>query len=242
MVEGARDVPRGDQEWLFVNLDQGAILMGPGIGSEEEVLAVDVQRLERAGLIEPIRYSQNQGNPAYVLTPEAREYYASMRDSEPIAGQEAELRRFLDADAFKAEYPNAYAKWSEAEALLWRSDSERDFTTIGHKVREALQGFAGEVVARYEPPDPEPNSALVNKRLGAVIAMFLPELGERRAELLKALGDYSEATLQVVQRQEHGGQKEGDALTWQDARRAVFHAASVMYEFAESFRAAASQS
>jgi hypothetical protein len=147
----------------------------------------------------------------------------------------------LDSDAFKAEYPNAYAKWSEAEALLWRSDSEQEFTTIGHKVREALQEFAGEVVARYDPPNPEQDATKINRRLGAVIAMFLPTLGERRAEHLKALGDYSEATVDIVQRQEHGGLKEGEDLTWQDARRAVFHAASVMYEFAESFRNAAAR-
>ena len=53
-----------------------------------------------------------------------------------------------------------------------------------------------------------------------------------RGDLLKALGGYSEALMDLIQRQEHGGQKEGHALTWQDARRVVFHTASAMYEFA----------
>ena len=161
--------------------------------------------LEDAGLIRAIRFSQNQGNPTFILTPEAFEHYAATREKEPAVRQESELRRFLDSDVFKAEYPNAYAKWSEADVLLWQSDSERDFTTIGHKVREALQEFATEVTARYDPPDAEANPTLVNRRLGAVIAMFLAALGEGRAKLLKALGDYSEATLDIVQRQEHGG-------------------------------------
>jgi hypothetical protein len=98
-----------------------------------------------------------------------------------------------------------------------------------------MQEFATEAVERYDPPDVESNPALVNRRLGAIIAMFLPQLGAARSDLLKALGAYSEATMDVIQRQEHGGQKERQALTWHDARRVVFHVASVMYEFAVSF-------
>ena len=241
MVEGAREVPRSEREWLLMSYAGGALFEGPGIGREDG-LEGDVRMLERAGLISAIRFSRRDGNPTFVLTPEALEHYAATRESEPVARQESELRRFLDSGVFKAAYPSAYAKWSEADALLWRADSEREFTTIGHKGREALQEFASEVMARYAPSNPEVNAALVNKRLGAVTAMFVPRLGESRAALLKALGNYSEATLSIVQRQEHGAQKEREDLTWQDARRVVFHAASVMYEFAESFRDAASRS
>lgn len=207
----------------------------------EEVPEGDLLMLEREGLIFAIAYSKRDANPTFVVTPEGIEYYAKTREREPAARQEAELRRFLDSEAFSVDYPEAYAKWAEADALLWRADSEREFTTVGHKVREALQEFATEAVERYDPPDVETNKALVNKRLGAVIAKLVPAVRGKHAALLRALGDYSEATLGVVQRQEHGGQKEGEELTWHDARRVVFHAASVMYEFAESFREAAPQ-
>lgn len=240
MVEGAREVPRPEREWLLVSFNQGAFLQGPGIG-REDVAEGDVQMLERAGLIYAVRYSQQQGNPTYALTPEGLEYYAETRESEPAARQESELRRFLDFKTFSTDYPKAYTKWSEADALLWRADSGGEFTTVGHKVREALQEFATETVERYDPPDVETKPALVNKRLGAVIAKLLPGMDDKRAALLKALGDYSEATWGVAQRQEHGAQKEGEQLTWLDARRVVFHAGSVMYEFAESFREAASR-
>lgn len=218
----------------------GAFFEGPGIG-REDVPEGDVLMLEREGLIYAIAYSKRDANPTFVLTPEAIEYYAETREREPVPRQETELRRFLDSETFKVDHPKAYAKWTEADALLWRADSEREFTTVGHKVREALQEFATEAVELYDPPEVETDKALVNKRLGAVIAKLAPALRERRAALLRALGDYSEATLGVVQRQEHGGQKEGEELTWHDARRVVFHAASVMYEFAELFREAASQ-
>ena len=34
----------------------------------------------------------------------------------------------------------------------------------------------------------------------------------------------------LVQRQEHGAQKEGEALSWEDARRLVFQTINVMVE------------
>ena len=182
MVEGARDVPRTDREWLLVSVGRGAFLQGPGIG-REMVAPGDVQMLEREGLIHAISYSPRDGNPTYVLTPEAPDYYAEMQGAEPVVRQESELRRFLDSETFSVDYPKAYAKWAEADELLWRADSEREFTTIGHKAREALQEFATEAVERYAPPEPETNPELVNKRLGAVIAKLLPTLGDKRAAL-----------------------------------------------------------
>jgi hypothetical protein len=237
MVEGAREVPREEREWLLMSYGGGSFLEGPGIG-RADVPEGDVFMLERAGYIHPVRYSRRDSNPTFVLTPEGLAHYGETRGREPGARQEAELRRFLDTEAFRAAYPEAYAKWAEADALLWRADSEREFTTVGHKVREALQHFATEAVDRYRPSEVEANPALVNRRLGAVIAELLPRLGEGRSALLKTLGDYSEAALDLVQRQEHGAMKEGEHLTWHDARRVVFHAGSVMYEFADAFREA----
>jgi len=38
----------------------------------------------------------------------------------------------------------------------------------------------------------------------------------------------------LAQRQEHGGQKEGEPLVWEDARRVVLHRAVVMIEVART--------
>ncbi len=230
-------MPRGEREWVFISFGQGSFLQGPGIG-REDVPQGDIAMLEREGFIVAIRYSPRDGNPTYVVTPEGLEHYATMKGRDPGARQEAEVNRFLDSDRFRTEYPDAYSKWVDANDLLWRADSDKELTTVGHKAREALQDFASEAIDRYQPPEAETNPALVNKRLGAIIALFLPKLGQKRAELLTALGDYSEATLGIVQRQEHGGQKEGQDLNWNDARRAVFQSASVMYECAELFHEA----
>jgi hypothetical protein len=48
--------------------------------------------------------------------------------------------------------------------------------------------------------------------------------------MLDALLAYWGTTSDLAQRQEHGAQKEGEVLTWEDSRRLVFHTAIVMVE------------
>jgi hypothetical protein len=237
LVEAARTVDRPEQKWFLADLSHGEFLHGPG--GTRQVLGSDVYALHHAGYLAPAGGSIFEKTHDWVLTGEAIERYAEIRRRQGEAferGVEG-VRRYFDSEAFAAAYPLAYAKWQEAEALLWGANTEREYTTVGHKARETMQEFATEVVSRYQPPDPDPAVAKVNRRLGAVIAMKLPSLGDARANLLKSLGDYWEATNDVVQRQEHGGQKEDQPLEWEDARRVVFHTASVMYEFARAFEA-----
>lgn len=237
MIEAARKVPRPQQGWLLTPGAGQAVLSGPW--GERDVLSDDVYELENAELLRATTHNYLYGNQ-YVISPAGLEHYARLRhhEGEAIERQEQGLRRFIDSDAFREAYPSAYARWAESEELLWGANSERELTTVGHKCREVMQEFATEVVARFRPEAVDPDPAKVNRRLGAAVAMHLQSLGDARARLLMALGDYSEATMDVIQRQEHGGQKEGHALTWEDARRVVFHSASVMYEFALSLEEA----
>ncbi len=227
IAEAAREAPRDQREWYVFVTSGGDILQGPG--GQRRVLLSDIHELARAGLLRQVPTSDE----GYLIPPEGFTRYAEMKreQGEPIERVEEQPRRFFDSPVFRTAYPRAYAQWADAEALLWSAESEADFTTIGHKAREAMQVFATEFVERYRPPGVDANTEHVDRRLGAVIAANEPRLGEKRSALLKALGDYSEATMGVIQRQEHGGQKEGEALTWQDARRVVFHVAVVMFEF-----------
>ena len=50
------------------------------------------------------------------------------------------------------------------------------------------------------------------------------------SEMLKALVMYWGTVMDITQRQEHGSQREGGELTWEDARRVVFQTAVVMFE------------
>jgi hypothetical protein len=227
MVEAARDAPREEREWYAFATGGGDILQGPG--GQRSVILSDIHELAYAGLLRHVP-STDEG---YLISPEGYTRYAEIKreQGEPVERVEEQPKRYFDSQAFRTAHPRAYALWTEAEALLWSAESDTDFTTIGHKAREAMQAFATELVERYRPPDVDTNPVLVNKRLGAVIAIHESRLGEKRAALLKALGDYSEATIGVIQRQEHGGQKERQPLSWQDARRVVFHVAVVMFEF-----------
>jgi hypothetical protein len=237
MAEATLAAPRDQREWFMFLLDQGAILGGPG--GQRRVVENDVRELAHVGLLR--RVMSGGTDERYIVPPEALAAYGEMKAKEGTAVErvEAEVRDLLDSEAFRAAYPKAYEQWSDAERRLWGADSENELTTIGLKAREALQTFATEVVERYQPPDPETNIEKVNLRLGAVIAMYVPALGETRAAHLKALGDYSEATVKLVQRQTHGAQKENEPLSRADARSVVFHVAMVMFEFARALEDAA---
>jgi len=154
------------------------------------------------------------------------------RDGAATERTEEIARSYLSSDAFRTAFPGAYYRWTEAEGLLWSADSDDQLTTIGHKVREATQEFATELLTRYAIEGANPDVTKVKARVGAVVAAHKDRIGEARSRALLALADYWEAVVELVQRQEHGGQKEGEPLTWQDGRRVVFHTASVMFEFA----------
>lgn len=57
-----------------------------------------------------------------------------------------------------------------------------------------------------------------------------PKLGTTEEPFLEAVVAYWGTVADLIERQEHGAQKEGEALTWEDARRIVFHTAIVMFE------------
>jgi hypothetical protein len=67
--------------------------------------------------------------------------------------------------------------------------------------------------------------------LRAVLEMHRDGLGESKSDLLASRIEYQDAVNAVVQRQEHGDEKPGDALAWEDGRAAVFQTAMLMFEF-----------
>ena len=140
------------------------------------------------------------------------------------------MRQYLDAEAFQTRYPAAYQKWSEAEKLLWGADSEQQLTVIGHRCREAMQEFADTLVKLHQPPREEPKKDKTFNRICSVIEPKKEQLGASKSAFLDALLTYSKQVIQLMQRQEHGGLKEGESLTWEDGRRVVFQTMVVMFE------------
>lgn len=197
---------------------------------EKEISLDDVNELLQEGLL----VHRQDCHPLRAVSVTARgfNYYSQLkrRIVGPIRQIETEIQQYLDAEDFRHRYPDAYGKWARAMERLWRSDAERELTGIGHDCREAMQAFVTRLVELCEPVDVDSDKALDRARLKAVLDQRKPQLGKTKWEVLDALYNYWGALSALVQRQEHGAQREGEALTWEDGRRVVFQTAFIMFE------------
>jgi hypothetical protein len=101
----------------------------------------------------------------------------------------------------------------------------------GHKMREAAQAFATAMIQKFGADDPPPDVKLVKRRLGAVIAHNRSMVGDKQRRLLESLGTLWETTVDLIERQEHAAQKEGEPVSWNDGRRIVTLTMFLMVEF-----------
>lgn len=232
LVEASRNVERTKrQEFMFVESFSGAVLSHPGLPDRKmSAYRGDIQALAQERLL-ALRYGSH-GSIFFDVTPLGFKYYDEVkrRFGQPVERIERAVRQYLDTDRFQRRYPEAYGKWAEAEALLWSSESEGQFTTIGHLCREAMQEFAEALVQQHQVPDADPDKAHTIARVRSVVDSKKGQLGSREKPFLDALLTYWRTVGGLTQRQEHGGQKEGKPLVWEDARRVVFQCAVVMFE------------
>ena len=232
LAEAARNLPRNQRrKFVFLGCKDGSWVRHPGLpGKTLEAYRGDIEILGCEGLL-MVSYGSH-GTLSFDVTPLGFKYYEYMkqRTGQSVQRIETTIREYLDADCFQNKYPKAYQKWADAEAMLWGSDSERQFTTIGHLCREAMQEFATALVDQYQPLEVDKDKAHTRSRIKAVLVLRTNQLGKTEKPFLDALYDYWEAVDKLVQRQEHGAQKEGEPLVWEDGRRVVFQTAVVMFE------------
>lgn len=164
------------------------------------------------------------------LTREGREAARAVAD--PMAKVLAESRVKIGSKAFAAAFPGAYEPWADAAKLLYGENAAAELTTIGHKVREASQAFATAAIAKFGADNPPEEPSLVKRRLGAVIAHNRDYLSQTKREVLEDLGDLWETAVDLIQRQEHAAQKEGEPISFEDGRRVVNLTMFLMLEFA----------
>lgn len=234
LVEAARSVPReGRYHFLVLRTDSSLqdSIQHPGLPNWHlQAHFGDLEVLHRKGQIS-ITYGSS-GMPLIDVEPEGFQQFQLIRtrEKQPVEGVEAAVRFFLDGNRLALEYPEAFRAWTEAEATLWSAESKEKFTAIGHSCREALQHFCSVLVSKYSPPNVAPNAAQTVARLKAVVMVRRECLPTSLAEFLDALIAYWGTVSDLAQRQEHGAQKEGDPLLWEDARRVVFQTAILMFE------------
>jgi hypothetical protein len=93
-------------------------------------------------------------------------------------------------------------------------------------------------VERFKLLNVDQDKADAIARISAVINYQKNGIGANIVPLLDALLVYAGTLSNLIQRQEHGGQKEGSTLTWEDGRRIVFQLANVMIEVDRSISTA----
>jgi hypothetical protein len=97
-----------------------------------------------------------------------------------------------------------------------------------------LQEFATSLVNKYSPPEVDKDVAHTEARIRAALNKAGTTIGTTVKPFLDALVAYWRKVSDLVQRQEHGGQREGKPLVWEDARRVVFQTLVVMFEIDSS--------
>jgi hypothetical protein len=233
-VEADRRIPR-DQRGGFYSIESlgpaGVPILHEGwVDTDRRVSTNDLHELTTAGALRSEYVSGSAKR--YWVTARGLEMYEAhaLERGEPVARVEKIVKEYLDADAFQKRHPNTFAKWREAEAKLWAEDSEQNLTVIGHLCREALQEFATSLIEKVKPKEFNPEPTKTVDRLRSVIAAHRAERGDTASAFDDALVAYWGTMSDLAQKQEHGSQREGRPLTWEDARRVVFHLMVVMYE------------
>lgn len=189
----------------------------------------DAEALARAGLL---RMSWgSRGTPKFYVLPEGIEAYEQMMtEASPVQAVECDITAYLSDASFKKNHASAYSKWEQAACLLRSADSDAQLTTIGHLCREALQAFAESLAVQHKVDVSTIDPGKTVARLRAVLNRRNAALGATEAPFLEALVAYWGTLSDLVQRQEHGAQREGSPLVWEDGRRVVFQTCVVLYE------------
>lgn len=236
LVETSRKVPHNKRaKFIVVQSSGGDVLQYPGRPSQNrKIFMGDIEILAHEGLVD-ITYSSG-GTPNVNMLPQGYAYYEHMKreTGQPLENIESSVRNYLFAENFRQKYPASYQKWIEAEDMLWGSDSERQLTMIGHLCREAVQEFATHLVEQYKPANAPEYKASTVERIRAVFNQRKSNFGDKEIAWLDALLVYWGTVIDLIQREEHGGQKEGMPLIWEDGRRVVFQTAMVMFEIDRS--------
>ncbi len=196
------------------------LLMHPGLPKGYPgAYPADLELLAGEGLL--LLRHLGSGGVSFDLTPRgfARYEQEQTKEDVPVRRAEQQSRSLVANSSFVTRHSQAFEKWQQAEELLWRSDNEVQFTTVGHLCREAAQLFGTSLLAIF-PVETDVDPARVKNRIRAVVSTHGPTSARVQSYLVVVV-DLWGATIDLIQRQEHGTQKGNEPLRWDDARRVV---------------------
>lgn len=201
LVEAARNVSQQQRrKFVVAQSSSGDTCIHPGLpGGHIQIYMGDVEILASAGLLN--LFNGLRGSPRFDVNPTGFAYYGYLKRQidQPVKRIETAVRDYLVSDRFQQRYPLAYKKWSEAEALLWISDSQNQLTTIGHLCREAIQEFATTLVDQFKPLEVNENKAHDVNRIRAVLQLRASQLGDTERSFLDALLEYWRTVSSLIQ-------------------------------------------
>jgi len=235
LVESVRSIPRDERTPFFGSHPAGgpkSRIMHPGLpGQNAKVYMGDIEALAHAGLL----YLRLEGTRGFDfdIAPAGFRFYevTQTKISAPVERIQMPLKNYLEGDRLRTTYPSAFEKWSKAESKLWESDSAAELSTIGHLCREAMQEFSTTLVNKYQPPNIDNDKSHSIARLKAALTLLDSNIPTTLTPFLNSILSYWGTLSDLVQRQEHSGQREAKPLTWEDGKRVVFHTAVVFSEF-----------
>lgn len=240
LAEAFFGVPRDKRDrFMVLKVSGGTHIQGNGLlRSSPRVVYDDIMELARYGLLD-VDYMTNGSGINVNISSEGRRIYQELMTNTAEATDQIEehVWRYFNAPEFGQQFPRTFTKWRDAIDYVWGSESERDFSTIGHICREAMQEFATELIATYHVEGASQDPAKTRDRFSAVVNTRREVLGDRKSEVLDALFEYWRAVGDLTQRQEHAGQRQGsEDLVWEDGRRVVFQLGFVMFEAARTLQ------
>ena len=236
IVEARRNVKGGERkhfEWLqFPEEYRGkGQLMHDGLPGRKVVVNSAMMDVLLNGPLTR-RYGTSGALIYFDVSPEGLRYYETLMEAQgaPVAKVEERMREALLRPEFQKAHRKPYAKWVEAEALLWKADAKDDESKIGLLCVEAATLFVDELVEIHAPPGVPTDRKKSKDRLSAVVKHVRPNLGKAEAEWVDALFAYWSKVVALAQRVKHAADKEGEEIVWDHARRAVYQTLSLMYE------------
>jgi hypothetical protein len=234
LVEASRNVSRERRQKFLVVQDHSsrlASIIHPGLPKDYPGGYIgDIDTLANQGFLNIT--NRNSGSISFDLLPLSFEYYEYIRkqQGESIKRVEITMSSYLNSQYFQTKYPDVFEKWSESEKMLWKSKTNKQYTIIGHLCRESQQLYASRLIDIIKPENYDNNPAHTIARIRSILSHHQDHFGKDEMAFCDALLSYWGAVNDLIQRQEHGAQKEGKPLSWEDGRRVVFHTMIVMYE------------
>jgi hypothetical protein len=227
----ARALPAHDREFRFVHQASPARVRGAN-GIDFPVLGDDLSQLVELGLLKYTTQNYVTGLD-FVVTRSGFEAYGLVQRqmADRLAAVERNTTTYLRGDEMAERFPKSYRLWLQADQALGSGTTSP--TVVGHTVREAMQVFATELLARHGVENHSPPTNTVD-RVRAALAAHKADLSDARAAVLDALLAYWGTVVDLSQRLEHGAQKEGDVVTAEDGRQLVYLTGQVMYELSRT--------